>query len=96
MKGSEGGDKGTKTEKNKGRLDIKRSGEGKEKKKKTRLVPSEIVSTHSKMSESEREEGQKGHTSAASKIFANFMFALTFTVISKSVRTRQSMEKGRR
>ena len=93
-KGSKDGKEGgRKVRRRKGKRDAgteKRNGEGKGKKEKTRLVPSEIVSTHSKMSESERAEEQKGHTSAASKIFANFMFALTFTVISKLDRTRQS------
>ena len=63
--------------------------------KKTGLVPSEIVSTHSKASGSERAEEEKRGTSTASKIFANFIFALTFTVISRLDRTRQSTEKGR-
>ena len=59
--GKERGDKGTKTERNKERKDGKRSGEGKEEKKKTRLVPSEIVSTHSKsVRVQKRTKEQKG------------------------------------
>ena len=63
--------------------------------KKTRLVPSEIVSTHSKASGSKRADEEKRRTCTASKIFANLIFALTFTVISRLDRTRQSTEKGR-
>ena len=94
--GKERGEKRTKTERNKGR---RRKGtkdartekrNGGDKKRAWFLLKSFL---HSKVSESERAEEVRVHTSAASKIFANFMFALTFTVISKSDRTRQSREE---
>ena len=71
----------------------KRSGEGK-KRQKTHLVLSEIVSTHSKASGSERAEEEKRRTCTTLKIFANFIFTLTFMVISRLDRTRQSTENG--